>query len=447
MKKAFFIILLAGTITLLSGCVTSSEELLSVPKAPSQYLELQNSLDKILSQNAQYISPVSGNNRNSIQLVDLDGDGIDEVLSCFLVKSGEASVPRVYIHKLTGDEYAEIGYIDGYGDSIDSIWYPKLFFGDERAVAIGWRLGTSPKCGITVISYLDDTLRTLYSGEYTALTVVDLNMDDADELVLLDYSSTSEPGRAKLLSYESNELTEISSAPLSQGIVSPGKVRTAYIGANTPAVISEGMMYDSGYVSDCLIFSGGILKNVFYAEEHDYSMQTFRTMPIYSSDINNDGIIEFPKPELVPGTLGMQLFWRIDWCQYNADTKLVHTVSTFHNIYDRWMYIFPEELIGKITVTRGEDSENASSIVFRSIESDGTIGTALWEIYSISGEGRREFLTRYGLSELARTFDTIYACKIIDNTHELSQSLSDIKQRFDLVQNEWIYENWAIPSN
>jgi len=432
---------------ILGGCVTSPEELLSVPKAPSAYLEIQNSLDKILKQNAQYMAPVSGNNRNSVQFIDLDNDGIDEVLSCFLVKNGEVNIPRIYIHKRSGGEYIEIGHLDGYGDSIDCIWYPELFFGDEKAIVIGWRLGTSPKCGITVVSCENNSLRTLYSGEYTSLSVTDLDSDGSDEIILLSYSSTADPGVAKLLSYESNDLVEISTAPLSQGIVSPGKVRNVKIASNTPAVIAEGLMYDNGYISDCLIFSGGMLKNVFYDEAYGYSIHTFRTMPIYSGDINNDGFIEFPKPELVPGTLGMQLFWRIDWQQYNADSTLSRTVSTFLNISDRWMYTFPEELVGKLTVTRGEDSDEASSLVFRSIESDGSMGHALWEIYRISGENRRDLLARYGLSELARTFDTIYACKILDSTHEYSQTESEIKKCFDLIQNEWIYEHWAEQIN
>ena len=89
MKKTILIIISILIMLILGGCVTSPEELLSVPKAPSAYLEIQNSLDKILKQNAQYMAPVSGNNRNSVQFIDLDNDGIDEVLSCFLVKNGD----------------------------------------------------------------------------------------------------------------------------------------------------------------------------------------------------------------------------------------------------------------------------------------------------------------------------------------------------------------------
>lgn len=84
MKKFIsFFLLSIMMMLMLSGCIVSGEELLSLPKAPSRYIEVQKSMDAILSQDAQYLAPVSGFNRNSIQFVDLDGDRIDEVLSCF----------------------------------------------------------------------------------------------------------------------------------------------------------------------------------------------------------------------------------------------------------------------------------------------------------------------------------------------------------------------------
>lgn len=448
MKKFISFFLLSIMMMLMfSGCIVSGEELLSLPKAPSRYIEVQKSMDAILSQDAQYLAPVSGFNRNSIQFVDLDGDRIDEVLSCFLVKNGEISTPRVYIHKLTDGEYKEIAHIDGYGDSIDSIWFPNLFLDENSAVAIGWRLGNSPKCGVTVISLENDTLRTLYSGEYSALSVIDLDSDGTDEIVILSYSSTTDPGTAKLLSYESNELLEISTAPLSQGIVSPGKVRNVLIGSSTPAVVSEGKLYDNGYVSDCLIFSNGVLQNVFYSEENGYSLPTFRTTPIYSSDINSDGIIEFPKVLSASENVNPEFIWRIDWCQYSADSILSNTVSALHNINDKWMYTYPDELIGKISVSPGQEISETNSIVFSAIGSAENPGGALWEIHRINGENRSEILAQNSLTELARTFDTIYACRIIDRTNEYSQTVEDIKQSFELIQNEWIYEHWAESSD
>ena len=60
----------------LSGCyLKTGEELYSLPQPPEDYLDLQNALSAVLDEGAEYAAPVSGANRQSVQLVDLNADG------------------------------------------------------------------------------------------------------------------------------------------------------------------------------------------------------------------------------------------------------------------------------------------------------------------------------------------------------------------------------------
>ena len=69
-------------LLLLGGCVfPSGDELLAAPKPSSNYQSLQTELEKQLAQGVSYASPSEGENRSSIQLADLDNDGVEEAIT------------------------------------------------------------------------------------------------------------------------------------------------------------------------------------------------------------------------------------------------------------------------------------------------------------------------------------------------------------------------------
>ena len=71
-------------LLLLGGCVfPSGDELLAAPKPSSNYQSLQTELEKQLAQGVSYASPSEGENRSSIQLADLDNDGVEEAITFF----------------------------------------------------------------------------------------------------------------------------------------------------------------------------------------------------------------------------------------------------------------------------------------------------------------------------------------------------------------------------
>ena len=64
-------------------CFLPGDELLAAPKPSSNYQSLQTELEKQLAQGVSYASPSEGENRSSIQLADLDNDGVEEAITFF----------------------------------------------------------------------------------------------------------------------------------------------------------------------------------------------------------------------------------------------------------------------------------------------------------------------------------------------------------------------------
>ena len=98
-RKQLGLALLSAALTLLlTGCfVKTVDELYTLPRHSDEYDRLELAIEKVLtSQNASYAAPVSGVNQQSVQLADLDGDGMDEAIA-FLKAAGSRSEPVSFL--------------------------------------------------------------------------------------------------------------------------------------------------------------------------------------------------------------------------------------------------------------------------------------------------------------------------------------------------------------
>ena len=109
-------------LLLLGGCVfPSGDELLAAPKPSSNYQSLQTELEKQLAQGVSYASPSEGENRSSIQLADLDNDGVEEAITFFRgATSATSNKFTVAVYRKQDDSYVCTGTIDGRGTALRS---------------------------------------------------------------------------------------------------------------------------------------------------------------------------------------------------------------------------------------------------------------------------------------------------------------------------------------
>lgn len=89
------------SLLVLSGCTfPSGDDLLAAPKPSTNYQTLQAELEKQIASGISYTAPVEGENRSSIQLIDLDNDGVEEAISFFRGSSSATSNDfKVYVYR------------------------------------------------------------------------------------------------------------------------------------------------------------------------------------------------------------------------------------------------------------------------------------------------------------------------------------------------------------
>ena len=98
-KKKMAVLVASLTLALgLCGCAleTSAENLFTLPEVPVEYTGLSNTLNTYLKSGYEYINPTGGSNMQSLQMIDLDGDGSKEAVAFFRCASDEKPLKLLF---------------------------------------------------------------------------------------------------------------------------------------------------------------------------------------------------------------------------------------------------------------------------------------------------------------------------------------------------------------
>ena len=205
------VVFLSFIIMLLTGCAPNyGDGLLSLPKLPGVYVQLQNKLDEILKTGAVYASADTGSYRQSVQLIDLDGDGNDEVVAFFQARDGTY---QIYAFHNTGDNYEQIGKAEGYGATLHAVYYPQCGDSGQLAMAVSWGIDESTSYGMTVFGLTKGGFKTLLNLQYSSVLINSYNGDSVDELIFAVRDKNSADYKLKCYEYQDDKYALITQCP------------------------------------------------------------------------------------------------------------------------------------------------------------------------------------------------------------------------------------------
>ncbi len=120
------LLLLVATVTLLSGCsMRTVGEMYRIPKRSKEYNNLQTVIDNAMS-GLVYSAPLSGENRQTIQMADLDGDGVQEYLLFAKSKDSAESPLKILVFTKEEDTFVHKSTISGNGAAFDQVEYAQM---------------------------------------------------------------------------------------------------------------------------------------------------------------------------------------------------------------------------------------------------------------------------------------------------------------------------------
>ena len=447
-RKGFLTVVTLGLVLLLSGCFSkTAEDLFSLPKMPQDYVDLDNTINAVLSElGAEYAAPRTGDNTAPVQLQDLDGDGASEsTIAFFRVNSGEQQL-KIYIFHQNQDGTYEVAYtIEGSGIAINSVDYVDLDGNGTKEIVVSWQQSFRL---YTLVPYqlgVTDAIELMVPASYNLGYIdCDLDRDNRRELLLFQSSETDPTEKwAEYYVYADGQMLRSATALLSLDAGTDTSIREGYLKDNIPAVYITTKT-DNLAVTDVFALQDGILTNITLNERTGNSAQTMRYYTEVSpTDINADGILELPDPMAVKeyqSTAAAPNFWIIRWLQFDVAGNAELVQLTYHNFTDGWYLILPESWVGNITISRDNSqlARGEQAVVFSLWNGDEeTEPQEFLRIYRLEGvnqELRAQLGNRFVLQSDNKL---IYAAEFFDVGWDCGLDQENLSSHFVLSQTEW----------
>ena len=408
MKLKLFAVLLLLSL-LLTGCYSfDSEDLYALPQRSKVYRELQTAVETAMG-GGSYSAPVSGANRQAIQQVDLDGDGADETL-VFCKMEGERPL-KVLILRRTEDSYELACTLEGDGTAIDSVQYSQIDGEPGLEILLSRRIGEQVQQFLSVYTLTDGSAVELMSSGYTAYTVLDIDDDQLSDIFVLRANSEGPRAYAELYRYRDGELRKDAEENLSTGADSVKRILTGQIAEGVPAVFIASAYDENNLITDVFSLANDSFENITQNDESGQSSQTVRSYYVYSTDIDNDGVIELPNTLPLPALEGdgaSENQYRIIWYNLSPDGTRTDKMSTYHSFAEGWFLYLPEAWCQNLCVTKSRTENGLSGTTLSLLGEDGTL-SPLVTVYAFTGDQARQRSEEDGRFLLTQRGDVCYA--------------------------------------
>lgn len=429
--------LLSAVLLCLSGCAFASpEELYAVPRASEDYKNLQDQIDLVRGAGAEYAGPLFGTNTQPVQLMDLDGDGVQEALAFFRSTDAEDAHPlKIYIYRQTDDGNYEVwNIVEGDAPAINSISYEDLDgkvgpngYTDKELV-VSWRL-SDKIYRLEAFSVTGQEVEALLPAvSYTEYVLWDMDKDNQKEIVIITLNTVDSVYQADYYDYQSGQMMLRSLAPLSgkiTGLASNTRPLTSYLyndGIAEPAIFVTSTLI-TGVVTDIFAWRDDELVNITLDPATGMSDSTFRlNTSISIQDINGDGYPEVPKPTALPTPDASSSldFWQVQWMQYDLWGEATVVSTTYYNGEDGWYLEMPEGWQGRVALSRLDNSGSGERGVlfypYSAQQSEGVAMRPFLSIYRLTGPNRMTRANAEGRFILLEEDDVIYAAQFHDGS-------------------------------
>ena len=437
------IILVLGLVmtVLVSGCFrVTADELYELPQISEEYLRLQAHIDLLRSQGAEFAPPVRGPNRQAVQLVDLNGDGINEVV-VFFSMPGESTL-SIYIFELVDGDYAVAEIIEGVGTEIDSIRYVDMNGDGTKELVVGWQMGPALRF-MSIYSLTDFHSQALVTGvEYSDIAQYDITGDGSYDIIVFRMQTHDTDAVAEIYTLMPDGELADQSAWLSSGIESISRILTGNLIDGSPAIFvdSEGTFENGSLVTDVLAMHDNEFTNVSLDVVGGVrlSESTVRHR-MASSDVNNDGIIKIPYLRLLIAQSDTEYF-AIDWYAFQSDGYSTLALTTYHNNFDEWFLILPFDWRERVSVRRDDSVPGERTIVFSYFSSPEGPYEDFLKILRLSGDYAEERATADNRVLIMVEGASAFAFELLapPNSFDLTFDEAFVLDNFRLIYSEWL---------
>lgn len=432
MKTKWICLLLLMAALLLAGCSSTVYEMYQLPKRSEKFTNLQTVMDSVMT-GLEYCAPIGGENQQTVQIADLDGDGFNEYI---LFARGSAEKPlQIFIFTRNGEEYVLADTIACNGSAFEQVEYVRLNGRPGYEMVVGRQVSDQVMRSVSVYTMVDGKMEQLMTAGYSKFLCSDLDGNEIGELLLLrPGDSDSDNGVAELYSFDGGILNRSPQVNMSAPADKIKRIILGNLEDGGTAVFVASDVESSAIITDVYAVVDGIFTNISFSGESGNSVQTLRNYYVYADDIDNDGILELPSL-INMHTKDWSTFqdqYIIRWYSLNSDGTEVDKMYTYHNFVGGW-YLQLDSLLAERFVV----SQKGNSYEFSIWDQAGKYTQKVMTIYMLTGQKREELAVSDNRFVVYRGESMIFAANLEVASAAYGMNKESLKGAFHLILQDW----------
>ena len=418
----------------LCGCVMTVDQMYVPPRRSESYKNLQSLMDEY-RKDLDYCAPIAGENQQSVQMADLTGDGVKEVV-VFLKGSDEHPL-KVLIFRLAGDQYEPMSFIETSGTVFDQVEYVQMDGEPGLELVVGRQVSDQVLRNVTVYRFSGGQPEQLMTVNYQKYLTLDMNRDGRGDLFVLRPGHTdTDCGVVELYSAPDGTLERSAEISLSQPVGQLKRIMTGSLHDGERAVFVASIVDAETIVTDVYALVDGKLTNVSMSNESGTSVKTVRNYYVYAEDIDGDGVLELPSlismraPTMERSGEREHL---IRWYALSADGSEHDKRFTYHNYLQGWYMELDPKLVDRLCIVPEDTGRFAFCLWDRGYREL----SKLWTVHVLTGDDRSSVAAEDGKFQLLKTDSVVYAAYLEKQGEKLGITQEFLTDSFFLIQSDW----------
>lgn len=396
-------------VALLSGCfMRDPDELITLPKQAEDYFNLQQAIDEVMK-NAAYSAPISGENRQAVQLKDLDGDGVNEAV-LFAKTEGDHPL-KIYVFHRDGAVFSQIACLEGDGINFDSVQFSQVDGIDGLEIVVSRQLNEGVPQTLSIYATQNNTVTELLNVSDYRFTITDLNQDGAEDVFVLRTDAAQRDGIAELYIWQDGQMLSSSLALMGTAVENAISVQAGKIEDGIPAIFVAGALDETSQSVDVFTFQDDRFQNLAGPDN-------MLRIPVGWSltDIDADGAVELPQLLSLPvaessaETAGLSL---VCWLGLDAGGASVAKSLNLHNSSEQWYFNLPDFWQADLRVATRILDDCRTTAIYQQTAAGGELIEVL-TIYAYSGENKEQWASEESRILLGTRGNVAYAAQIAE---------------------------------
>lgn len=434
MKRVISLCLLLAVIVLLTGCTLTVDQMYCLPKRSDDYNDLQSAIDSAMSGLA-YCAPLTGENQQTVQQADLDGDGKSEYI--LYAKNEQEEKPlRILVFQDVNGKFQNTEFVECNGTAFDQVEYVDMNGDGGMEILVGRQLSDQLIRSVSVYTFVQKELMQLSTVSYTKYLTTDLDMDGKQDLFVLRPGQTeADHGVAELYTMDGGNIERYNEVNMSQPIDKLKRVLMGKIEGGIPAIYTANAVGETSLVTDVFILRDELLVNIGLSDGSDTSVQTLRNFYIYADDIDDDTVVELPRlitmkiPDNSPGSGDQHL---VCWYAMTVDGGNVVKMYTYHNFVGGWYVQLNTQWAERTAVV-----SSSNEYAFYVWSEDGVSSRKILTVTALSGQNREQQASEEEYIQLHKTDTVVYVAVIEPGAEDYGLSAEVVQKSFRLIQQDW----------